>query len=198
MRRAVRPALAGPLLLVLGWGCVSGSAPRDHFYRLEARAPSALAAPRLDGTVEVDRLGSDAITGERLILYRHDESSEIDRHTYHQWTDPPPVMLQKELARFLREAGAAKRVVTPSLRITSDYAIGGRVVRLERVVGGSDGHVVVELELAVVARDGELLLLEAYREERPVPGRGVDAAVAAMGDALSAIFERFLADLPER
>jgi cholesterol transport system auxiliary component len=186
------------LVAVATVGCASGPAPRDHYYRLDTAPPKALASPKLAGTLEVDRLRVEAISQGRRMLYRDvSRSGEIGQHAYHHWVDPPSVMLQDQLARFLRSGGAAENVVTPAVRIESDYLVSGRIVRLERVLSGSEPRVAVEIELALMRQQGrELLLLETYREERVAPGGGVADAVTAYEQAITAIFERFLADIP--
>ena len=186
------------LVAVATVGCASGPAPRDHYYRLETAAPKALAGPKLAGTLEVGRLRVEAISQGRRMLYRDvSQSGEIGQHAYHYWVDPPSVMLQDQLARYLQSAGVAENVVTPGVRVGSDYLVSGRIVWLERILGGSEPRVAVEIELVLTRQQGrELLLLETYREERVAPGNGVADAVTAYDQAISAIFERFLADIP--
>lgn len=190
-----------PLLfaVAIAWvGCASGPAPRDHFYRLETAAPQAPASPKLTGRLEVERLRVETISQGRRMLYRDtSQSGEIEQYAYHHWVDPPSVMLREELVRYLREAGVAEGVVTPAVHVESDYLVSGRVVRFETVFGDSDPRVVVELELALTRQEGrELLLLESYREERVAPSGSVADAVTAYDQAVGAIFERFLADIP--
>ena len=186
------------LVAVVTVGCASGPAPRDHYYRLEAAAPEALASPKLAGTLEVGRLRVEAISQGRRMLYRDSsQSGEIGQHAYHHWVDPPNVMLQDQLVQTLRSANLAEDVVTPAVRVGSDYLVSGRIVRLERILGGSEPRVAVEIELVLTRQQGsELLLLETYREERVAPGSSVADAVTAYDQAISAIFERFLADIP--
>jgi ABC-type uncharacterized transport system auxiliary subunit len=188
-----------PALVTIAWlACASGPAPRDHFYRLEAAAPKALASPALAGTVEVDRLRVEAVSHGRRMLYRDaSQSGEIGQHAYHHWVDPPSVMLQDQLVRYMRLAGAAETVVTPAVHVESDYLVSGRIIRMERILSGGEQRVAVEIELMLTRQEGrDLLVLETYREERVAPGAGVDQSVAAYEQAITAIFERFLADIP--
>ncbi|MEE9608774.1 MAG: ABC-type transport auxiliary lipoprotein family protein [Myxococcota bacterium] len=202
MRCGRPPLRRGLWLLALALpaasGCVSGPAPQDHFYRLEVGAPQATPGRRLAGTVEVGRFRSDALMGGRPLLHRETSAApEIGRYAYHSWSDPPTIMVQTELSSFLRAAQVADTVVTPEVRVKPDYVIGGRILRFERVLENSPGHVVVELELNVRrAGKGDLLVHRTYREERTPDGKGVRQAVLAFDQALTAIFQRFLADLP--
>jgi ABC-type uncharacterized transport system auxiliary subunit len=193
-RRRRTWSLALPLLVA---GCASGPAPRDHFYRLEIPAPQTKLEPApLDGTVEVDRLRADALTRERTLLYRVSSGdAEVRRHTYHQWIDSPTLLIQRQLVEFLREAGAARQVVTPEMRVKPDLVIDGRLLELQQIQGGGEPHVVVGIELTLTRIDDRTLLVhETYREQRPTAGVGVSAAVDSFGAALESIFERFLAD----
>jgi ABC-type uncharacterized transport system auxiliary subunit len=185
--------LAGATLLL---ACAGGPAPRDHFYKIETAAPAPLARPVFPGTVEVDRFRSDALTGSiRIVQRKSDTASELEPYAYHQWADPPTIQLQTQLVSFLRTAQAAPRVVTPELRASSDFAVLGRIVRLEHQTGGGEPRAVVELELAVSREsDRSLLLQKVYREEHPAAGASVGQAVDAASAAVSAIFSQFLAD----
>ena len=188
-----------PALAAMAWlGCVSGPAPRDHYYRLEAATPEALASPTLAGTLEVDRFRVEAISHGRRMLYSDlSESGEIVQHAYHHWADPPSVMLQDQLVRYLRTARVAENVVTPAVHVESDYLLAGRIVRLEHLLGAAESRVTVEIEIVLMHQEGrELLLLETYHEERTAPDASVAASVNAYEHAISAIFERFVADIP--
>ena len=168
--------------------CASGPAPKDHFYRLETQPPSrAREVARLPGTLEVGRFRSDAVTGERQLVYRETQTAtEIQRHAYHRWVDAPPLMFQVETAAFLRAAGAAERVITPEVRVRPDYLLSGRIVRLERILEDSPPLAVLELELNITRASGaELVLQRSYREERQVDGSGVADAVRAYNAALT-------------
>jgi ABC-type uncharacterized transport system auxiliary subunit len=191
MRR--RAWLAAAALLL---GCAGGPAPRDHYYRIETAAPAPLPAPVFPGTVEVDRFRSDALTGGVRIVQRESPGAvELEPYAYHQWADPPTIQLQNRLVGFLREAKAAPLVVTPELRARADYTLLGRIAQLEHQTGGGAPRAVVELELAVLREsDRALLLQKVYREEQPAAGGSVAQAVDAANAAVSAIFNRFLAD----
>jgi len=181
-------------------GCQSGPAPRDHFYRMVLPAPTPLAKPSLAGTLEVDRLRVEAVAQGRRILFRESGGSgEVRQHVYHQWSDPPSVMIQDQMVQYLRASGIADTVVTPVVRVKSDYRVAGRIGHLERSIGGDAARVTVELELALVREVGnELLLIQTYRDERSAAGTDVSSGVKAMEQALAAILGRFVADVGAR
>jgi ABC-type uncharacterized transport system auxiliary subunit len=86
-------------------------------------------------------------------------------------------------------------VVTPELRAHSDFAVLGRIARLEHQTAGGAPRAVVEIELSVSrTSDRAVLLQRVYREEKPAAGPSVAEAVDAASAALSAIFTRFLTD----
>jgi ABC-type uncharacterized transport system auxiliary subunit len=191
VRRAAWLA-AGALALA----CAGGPAPRDHYYRLETPAPAARTAPLVPGTVEVERFRADALTGGvRIVQRRAADKSELVPYAYHQWADPPTILLQTRLVDYLRAAQAAPLVVTPESRAGADFAVLGRIARLELVTDAGAPAALAELELTLTReRDHAIVLQRVYREERTAAGPGVAGAVDAAGDAVGAIFERFLAD----
>jgi len=185
--------LAGSALAL---ACAGGPAPTDHFYRIEAPAPAPLAAPVFPGTVEVDRFRADALTGGVRIVKRQTAgASELEPYSYHQWADPPTILLQTCLVDFLRRAKAATLVVTPELRARAEFTVLGRIDLLEHQGAGGAPRAVVALDLTISrVSDRAVLLQRVYREERPAAGPSVGEAVDAANAAVGAIFTRFLAD----
>ena len=198
IRRAAIP-LAVATMLILG-GCLSGPAPPDRFYRLEVPdAAARLEVPRLRGRLLVDSVRGDGMTSGRQMLYRSEsDPSQVKREGYDNWVDSPPVMVQRAVVEFLRSANAAEVVITPEMRVDSDFHLGGRVDRFERLVGQGSSRVTIELEFTLVRAEGrEPLLLETYGEHEEVTGSGVGDSVEAFGRALHRILERLVLDLPE-
>lgn len=190
-------------LLVIGaglslmlWSCASGPAPIDHYYRVDAGVPDAPAAKKLKGNLQIDRLHTDALTGERQLLYKETAgASEIRQHPYQRWSDPPAILLQAELVSFLTVAAVADTVIAATARVKPDYVVSGRIRDFERVLE-PEARAVVEIQLAVTSAAGEEILVNrSYREERVAANSTVEASVVAFSEAVHAIFERFLADL---
>ena len=194
LRRAL-PLLLG--LALLAGACAAGPAPRDHFYRLEVEPPqSPRSSPALPGTLEVDRVYGDPLTNGRAILRRNSEAdTEVTPTSYHLWADSPTLMLQRELAEYLRAWGLAEQVVTPDMNATERWVVTGRLERFDQVVKASPPHVQVVLELRLSeARTGRLVLRQTYRATQPTRGDDVPGAVAGFRDAVGEIFERFASD----
>ncbi len=191
------PVLLVVSTLVLLGGCLSvGKAPSDHFYRLELTAPDLrFDSSVLPGTIQVTRPSADALTGERYLLYRENgQSMQVRHHPYHQWMDSPTLIIQQEIARYLRSSGLSDHVVTPEHRARVDYLLSCRIAKFERVLDDSP-RVVMELEIGLThMRTREPLLLQRYREEHPTRGEGVAASIEAYDQALAQILKRFVAD----
>lgn len=182
------------LLLALA-ACALPAPPPDMFYRIEpGPAASRFAKPPLPGVLEVQRLTADGVLDERAITVAARDGGPLSHYKYDLWSDPPAMMLQDRLARFLTTAGAADRVLSPELGVLADWTLRGKLHRLEHLADSS--QVAVDIELSVVsAHDGTLVLLEDYSALVPVGSGGIDGVVAAMERGVSQVFGRFLADL---
>ncbi len=188
--------LIGAVLSLTLWSCASGPAPIDHYYQIDAGVPDAPLAKKLEGNLQVDRLRTDALMGERQLLYKQTaEVLEIRQHSYHRWSDPPAILLQTELAAFLSAAAAADTVISATALVKPDYVVSGRIRNFERVLE-PEVRAIVEIQLAVTSTAGEAILVNhSYREERAAANSTIEASVVAFGEAVHLIFERFLADL---
>jgi ABC-type uncharacterized transport system auxiliary subunit len=183
-------------LVILLSACASPAPPRDNFYRLDAVPKvAALARPVLPGVLEVNRLDVDGVLTERGLAYQ-EEGGALNRYGYDLWSDAPATALQLALAETLRNARAADQVVTPDLRVPPDWMVRGRLSRFEYLP--AQGRVAVRMQLAVVsARDGNLVMMQTYADDRAVQGAGPQAAVSALSAATADLFSRFTADLAQ-
>jgi len=197
--RAGRLALVAALAAGLS-GCF-GSAeppPRDRYYRLLAGADAApLSKPALKGILVVEQLTTDGLLLERPLLFTTSSAgNEVQQHDYHYWIDRPPNMVQQQIVEYLRARNVAKSIVTPRLRVDATYRLVGSIKRMERILGDGGNRVVVELELGVLrARDGRLIMIDTYREERPADAADIKSAVAAINAAFEACLDRFVTAL---
>ena len=188
------------LLLSLGAaGCLGSAAPvpSDHFYRAVVPAPAPTAqGARFDGVVVVNPLKANTLLRERAVAYSLiDRQHVIQQHNYHYWADPPPQLLQRQLADFLREADFADRVVLPDRRRNPDFEVDGRIRRLERVIGRDRVMVAVELEIMISReRNGETIFAGLYKREVEVPDSRVDTSIRAINKALGEIYARFVSE----
>ncbi|MBT3358639.1 MAG: ABC transporter [Rhodospirillales bacterium] len=187
----------GALFVMLLASCAQPPVPQDHFYRLHVQmSGKALANPPLAGTLEVARLLADGLTAGRPIVYSEAARPlEANEYHYHFWTDSPTVMLRDELVSYLRQAGVAKTVITPEMRLEPDFILTGKIKRLEQV-RGTPSKVVIALEIALRdRREDRLLLVKTYRTEGETAGADIAAAVSGINLGLGKIFAAFVADI---
>ncbi len=202
MRATSRTVSAASSLLGLLFvtACALPEAPPDErYYRLEAVSPERVFdQPPIDGTVEVARFSSAAMTDDRALVFSEDGGESLQRYSYHLWTDAPTIMIQGALTDTLSAANAAERVVTPELRIQSDYRLDGRLLRLEHHLAPAEGQVIAVMQIGLRGvREDDFVLLQTYREEVEVPDEGANAAARSMQTAFERILNRFLADLDD-
>lgn len=194
-----RAARALPLATLLLAGCVGGPAPRDHFYRPAAPSPSTQATqPGLRGVLEVERPRADALTRERSILHVESAGSvQVTPYTYQLWIDTPTVLVQRDLAEYLRQAGVAERVVLPEMHVAGDFELSSWIEQLVHVTDAN--QVVVEIEFSLArTRSGAQILSRRYRADQPVQGSSMDDVVRAFSAALAQIYARLAEDLASR
>lgn len=185
------------LLGVLTACAAQAPVPQDKFYRLQATpVPNSLSSPVLPGVLEVERFSADGLTAGRPIVYTDaSDPNQLREYNYHFWTQPPTVMLRDELVTYLRQAGVAKNVVTPEMRLGADYVLTGRIRMLEQIVGAKMGTA-MELEIALRnPRDGKLIFLKSYHHEAAQSSTGVASAVHSLNEALNIIYADLLADI---
>ena len=182
------------LIGIVVTACSQAVVPKDSFYRLQANTPKLVYNNQLfAGSVEVQRFSADGLMANRPIAYSNYQSPhQLNEYHYHFWTEPPPIMIRDQMVDYLRAAKVASRVVTPELRIASEYIISGKIKRFEHVRGGSE-YAAVELELAARNREsGDLLYLGTYGVKTPVADSGVSSAVQSINRSVQEIFAQFL------
>ncbi len=186
-------------LTILGMVAACGgtaSVPENHFYRLEVDAPAASGSRLLNGVLEVDRLLATGALSQRAIVYRHqDNPHQLKAYHYHFWNEAPGILLQAELTAYLRAAGIANKVMTPEMRARPQYAVTGRVVKLERVVGGAPkGAIEMNLVLRRLS-DSTILTSRSYNRDVTPTDETLTALVRALSAAAGDIFQEFVGDV---
>ena len=192
---AARVLVLGLVALLAACGGNS-TIPENHYYRLGVAAPTTHAAKKLVGVIEVDRLLSTGALSQRAIVYRfRDNPHQLLAYHYHFWNDAPGEMMQGELVSYLRATGIASEVVTPEMRAPPDYAVSGRVTKLERVVGGAPEGAI---ELTLVFRrisDNQVLFSKTYSRMVTPKDESLTALVVAFSAAAGDIFKDFVGDI---
>lgn len=176
----------------------SGPVPENHFYRLEVPAPATAGTRLLDGILEVDRMLATGSLSQRSIVYRHkDNPHQLKAYHYHHWNEAPGILLQAAMVGYLRDAGVAEKVMTPEMRARPQYAVTGRVVKLERVIGGPPAGVI---EMNFVLRriaDNTVMISKSYNRGVTPKDDSLTALVRALSDATGDIFQTFVRDIDQ-
>ena len=183
--------------LLIGCG-TAPPVPDDQYYRLQVvYASEPLVHKSLPGTIEVDRFVADGLTSQRAVVYSEIETpNQVRAYHYSFWIKPPTVMLRDELVSFLRASKISDEVVTPEMRVKSEYALTGKIKHLEQVIMKSGYRTVIEIELGLrKPGTGKLLFLDTYRLENKADGSDVAAAVDSLNIALSNIYSEFLTSI---
>lgn len=190
----VRACLISGLVLSLA-ACSSPPVPTDTFYNLSFdQSGSSRADGSIDGLVEVPPFWAEGVINERPIVFR-ESATQLKQYTYHYWSEPPSVMLQRGLIDTLRSADLFTQVTSPEVRANRDYEIVGTLRRLDHVVAGGPAKIAIEFELSLRRiRGNEALFVNTYAAERNA-GRSVESAVEALSDAVSDLYARAVWDM---
>ncbi len=190
----VRTLLGVGFALACVAGCASSPSPPIHHYRLEAGLPAALAAPIFEGTLKVDRTRTDAFTGQRSLVHRRvdtpGEAAHLHRYAQHRWVDPPSRMIEHEIARYLRAAGAAQMVVTSELRVRPSFVLHSHLLHLEQT--RDPAGIVLALDLLLTSGEDEVVFQQSYRIETALADDSVPATVTAYNAAFTQILVQLL------
>ncbi|MEQ8509341.1 MAG: ABC-type transport auxiliary lipoprotein family protein [Rhodospirillaceae bacterium] len=191
---AIRHVGFASILIVGAASCSSPPVPTDTFYNLTAgRSVGVKSQSKISAALEVPPFRAEGVINERAIVYRETETIQ-KQYTYHYWSEPPAIMIQRSVIDALRSAQAFDQVAAPEIRTNRDYELTGVLRRLEHVVGGTS-KVVVEFDVGLRRiRGNDLVFLKTYRTERDT-GRGVAAAVSTMSAALDDLLREMLGDI---
>ncbi len=202
VKRKIYSILLIVIIGILGaCGSTAPPVPRDHYYRLAITSPTdSLAKNALRGTVIVEPLLAEGLLRERPLLFGDiAKPNELQQHDYHYWIEDPAHLMQDQLINYLRRGEVAEFVVTPEMRVAANFRLSGKTKRLERVIGGGQVKVFVELELALVDLvQNRIVTVDSYREDANAENGEVTSSVAAINEATARIFARFLNDVMEK
>ncbi len=192
----IKSAGFASVLVVVVAACSSPPVPTDTFYNLTSgRSVGADSQMKISGALEVPPFRAEGVINERAIVYRETDTTQ-KQYTYHYWSEPPAIMIQRSVIDALRSAQAFDQVAAPEIRTNRDYELTGILRRLEHVVGDTS-KVVVEFDVGLRRiRGNDLVFLKTYRTERDT-GRGVAAAVSTMSAALDDLLREMLNDIAQ-
>ncbi|MGH8454295.1 MAG: ABC-type transport auxiliary lipoprotein family protein [Nevskiales bacterium] len=186
-------------ILLLLAACVGNTPlPDEHFYRLSIPPPAErTATAQLQGLVVVEPPRAPDVYTERALVYSDDaESISLQHYHYHFWIDPPPLLLQQELIRYLEMSHPAATITTGAGSAQPGYRISSTLRRFERLKSGQGWMVAVTLRLQLEnASKATPLLVRDYEQLLPATDTSLEASVHAFSVATGNIFGQFARDL---
>ena len=188
-----KPAMTIGVAALLASCMTSPPAPAENYYRLRPDQPVAAGATHQPMTIRVRRFTADGMLRERAMLYSDDDGHRVlKQHAYHYWMDAPASLLHDYWSARLQVTGATQ--VGQSL--TTDFALHGRLRRMERLLGNGGVEIAlnVELSLRATATGTEVLQRNYEVIQRASSDRVLDS-VKAFETALQTIHAQFVVDL---
>ena len=197
MRKIISAMVATASIFALSACSTAPTVPQDNFYRLTPKPASTQQSSMLkDATVEIARFVADGSVSNRPILYSSDANpNSVSEYNYHFWIESPPTLIKDALVSYMRAAGVANRIVTPEMRVSSDYSVLGRIKRLE-IYTGRKYMGVASFEIGLRRNsDGELIVLNEYESMVEAKNNLVGSVITAVEKATEEVFSRFVADI---
>ncbi len=197
MKKIISAMVVTAAMLALTACSTAPTVPQDNFYRITPKPTSIQQGTMLKGaTIEVARFVADGSVSNRPILYSSASNpNSVSEFNYHFWIESPPTLIKDALVSYMRAAGVAERVVTPEMRVSSDYSVLGRIKRLE-IYTGSKYVGVASFEIGLRRNsDGELMVLNEYESRVEAKNHSVGSVITAVEKATEEVFSRFIADI---
>lgn len=181
-------------------GCAgTGTLPEDHFYRLATLSvEQPFESPALAGVLRVERIEAVGLLRDRALLYSHAATpQQLQRHHYHHWVGPPPVLVQDQLVQYLRDRRLAGLVAADPMDRDADLHLQLEIRDFSRRLH-TDGRAAVRVELGLIAQPagrGSPLLVRRYVREVMASNGSPATAVTAFDVALAEIYGELVQDL---
>ena len=178
--------------------CVgSGQLPEEHFYRLPELQPTiTFSQPLSAGSLDIPRLRATGMLHERALLFsKATAPTDMQVYHYHQWQDPPSVLVRDHLIDYLRRSNVADRILPPTTGIETELRLVGKLTRFERVVGTSQATATVEAEFTLLRGRKVVFGPRPYRAQSATGERSIRGIIAPFGIALQRIYDQLIRDL---
>jgi len=167
--------------------------PEDHFYRLPAVKLNNTG--NLSNNLFVKRFVTDGLHSERPLLFsENSQPLSLKQYHYHFWVDAPPRLLQENLISALRSSGIAKTVSNYNPAKRDGHTLSGKIRRFEQVARGKENKVIIELELRLDDKQGNILFVNDYQQEQSAGSATPHDLVVAFGTGLTKIYSELLKD----
>jgi ABC-type uncharacterized transport system auxiliary subunit len=177
MRRMIRFTLVALATAALG-SCLGGKPIKYYTVALPpAPAPVTSALPV---TLLIGHIGAPEILEDQPIVYRSGRN-EIGTYGYHQWAEPPALMLKTILIRRLRASGRYQSVAQVGSSTQGEFVLRGRLYNFEEVDQGGGISVLVSMEFELIdRRTHKAVWNRSYTHTEPVQGKEIPDVVAAL------------------
>ncbi len=181
------------IALALAACMTSPPAPTDTYYRLRPGEIPAAGVSQLPMSLHVQRFTADGLLRERAMLYSDDDGHRVlKQHVYHYWLDNP--------ARLLHDYWTAQLQGSNPMQVgqssATDYALHGRLRRMERLLSPDRVDVALSLELSLRNNaTGRNIVQRRYDVVEPATSDRVVDSVKAYEAALQLILVQFIADV---
>jgi ABC-type uncharacterized transport system auxiliary subunit len=177
MRRMIRLTLVALATAAVG-GCLGGKPIKYYTVALPpAPEPVTSAFPI---TLLIGHIGAPEILEDQPIVYRSGRN-EIGTYEYHQWAEPPALMVKTILIRRLRASGRYQSVAQMGASTQGEFVLRGRLYNFEEVdqSGGISALVSMEFEL-IDRRAHKAVWNRSYTHTEAVQGKEIPDVVAAL------------------
>ena len=174
-------------VLALTSGC--RAAPTTHYYVLEPRADSSVAAAA-GVTVGVLPFAVDPPYDQDRIVYRIGaDSPKVGFYEYHRWAAPLSRMLPRIASAAFRDVEGVRRIEPVASGHRYDVRLSGRVIALEEVDMAAGQHVRMDLVLTLIGSDGSTLWSAAASGRSDTSADTVEELVAQIRAVAERVFE---------
>jgi len=158
--------------------------PAETFevYQLPPSSIAIATAPdRLPLTLHIAKADSSRLTDSQRVLILN-QNNRVSAYKKVRWSDPPPVLLRKQIASAFRADGRLSLVGENNPTLARDLELSGDLDAF--YVEYSDGMPVAVIRFnAVLAQTARNRSIGArgFESRQPVEGKGMPAVIAAFG-----------------
>ncbi|HEX5410790.1 MAG TPA: ABC-type transport auxiliary lipoprotein family protein [Terriglobia bacterium] len=163
-------------------GCLGGRAIKYYTAAIPA-APQA-AASTLPVDLLIGHIGAPEVLEDQPIVYRSGPN-EIGIYEYHQWAEPPALMLKNLLLQRLRTSGRYRSVAQVGSSAQGEFLLRGSLYNFEEVDQNGAISALVSMEFELVDRSTRKAVWNhVYTRTTPVQGKGIPDVVSALDRSL--------------
>lgn len=162
--------------------CLGGKAIKYYTAALPP-APEP-ATSTLPVSLLIGHIGAPEVLEDQPIVYRSGPN-EIGIYEYHQWAEPPALMVKTLLVRRLRASRRYQSVAQVGSSAQGEFLLRGRLYNFEEVDQAGGISALVSMEFELVDRSTRKTVWDhVYTRTTPVQGKEIADVVAALDRSL--------------